>query len=171
MFNTASRPAQGVYVKNKYGLPTPGVIVEGMTIKQARQAILVEVASGGEILLGQGVVLIDDDGATIGTPSNPISASVDPSFQSLATAAALTMASDDTEYTITIPVGARAGEVSANINAAWRISETSGVVAGGGGHPVKAGTSFAFDGPMAAATWYVAHTQGSSFDLHLIYEI
>lgn len=69
----------------------------------------------------------------------------------------VTMTSADTQYEIAIPHEAENLRIDIDHGHAWRFSETTGVVAGGGGSSVQANDQpIIFMGPLAAHTLYVA---------------
>lgn len=74
----------------------------------------------------------------------------------------VTMTSADTEYSVTFEHGDR--EILCRLSdtaVAWRWSWTSGVVAAGGGTPMKAGEAFALSGPIVGATLYFASSSAA----------
>ena len=128
----------------------------------------IEDAAGNQL---SACVSVDTAGAEKGTASNPIVVS-DGGQTTVDEIADVVMASADTEYTVAIPEGARGILLRLrDTSVAWRVSNTSGVVATPGqGFPVEANSGLTIAGPSAGQTLYVAHSSASSQTLTAIHE-
>lgn len=83
----------------------------------------------------------------------------------------VTMTTGDTEYSLLVPKDARELAMKlADATKAWRISATTGEVAGGSGYPLAAGESASFVEGLATQTLYFACGSASQV-LHYSYLI
>lgn len=74
----------------------------------------------------------------------------------------VTMTTADTEYSVTFGHGDR--EILCRLldtAVAWRWSWSSGVVAGGGGVPMKAGEALTLTGPITGSVLYIASSSAA----------
>jgi hypothetical protein len=86
-------------------------------------------------------------------------------------AGSLTMASDDTDYTVDIPHGCQEFSVRmSDTTKTFRVGFTS-VAAVGAGFPMAAGEAFVIRGPAMRNTLHISHTAGGSIDARWTCEV